>query len=503
MIKTPRLAKNRHGVFYVRAVFFAKNTQRKVKQISLKTKDPEKARILALEFNLSIQHAKGQGMAIHDDDFRKIGSFSKNNSFTNSSPSILSDSLHGLKVFADGSIDFDSSNAADLAFVAKHLEKTQRFQSLAPNNTAVVYQKSPLFSELLEPYALQKKGENSPKTIDEKISTFTKFIDVLGDQEINAYTKQHFSTYKTRELATLTPATVNKRISQLKDFFTWALNNGMFTAGANPLEKMGFSKKAIQPKQEDIRLNFSPTNMRKIFGEKYIETMYKPDFYWIPLIAMFSGARLEEIGSLKTEGFQVVDGVDCFFVEEGKNASARRFVPVHSMLIKLGLLDYVNLVKNKQQTHIFYERFNEMGTAASERFNDVYLKKTLGIYAPVVFHCTRHTVCTMMDKCKISDNNACQIVGHESGAKQNVHSTVYNHNLTTLPELKKSLEKLVYEDLDFLTLKLADPCFTGYYNKRDADIFKKILNVKHLQPQSKWAKKNAKNATAASNSERQ
>ena len=53
-IKVPRMGKNRHGVFFVRASKPDDSGRRKVYQLSLGTKDPKIANILALRFCLNL-----------------------------------------------------------------------------------------------------------------------------------------------------------------------------------------------------------------------------------------------------------------------------------------------------------------------------------------------------------------------------------------------------------------------------------------------------------------
>jgi hypothetical protein len=53
-IKVPRLGKNRHGVFFVRASKPDSVRRRRVFQLSLGTKNPQVARVLALRFFLNV-----------------------------------------------------------------------------------------------------------------------------------------------------------------------------------------------------------------------------------------------------------------------------------------------------------------------------------------------------------------------------------------------------------------------------------------------------------------
>ena len=81
---------------------------------------------------------------------------------------------------------------------------------------------------------------------------------------------------------------------------------------------------------------------------------------WIPLIALFSGARLEEIGQLLCTDVRIEEGIDYFnlldlpnedehdedggHVKKLKTLDAGRRVPIHPELVAMGFLDYVATV---------------------------------------------------------------------------------------------------------------------------------------------------------------
>lgn len=71
--------------------------------------------------------------------------------------------------------------------------------------------------------------------------------------------------------------------------------------------------------------------------------------YWLPIIALHSGARLSELAQLNVKDIVVQGGVKCFRVidgpEEGqsiKNAVSHRLVPIHKRIIELGFSDYID-----------------------------------------------------------------------------------------------------------------------------------------------------------------
>src|SRR5439155_1689851 len=81
--------------------------------------------------------------------------------------------------------------------------------------------------------------------------------------------------------------------------------------------------------------------------------------FWIPLIALHSGMRLNEICQLRVTDFKQSPKGNYYFDvndEDGKrvkNRPSKRRVPVHSVLLKLGILDFVRERANSGSQGIF------------------------------------------------------------------------------------------------------------------------------------------------------
>lgn len=82
------------------------------------------------------------------------------------------------------------------------------------------------------------------------------------------------------------------------------------------------------------------------------------------LIGRYSGIRQNEICQLYHNDVMKVDGVWCFRVDNLnsnqtiKTDSSRRFIPIHSQLLTLGLLDFINGRKG----HLFPELTLHLGS---------------------------------------------------------------------------------------------------------------------------------------------
>lgn len=490
-IKIPRLFKTRHGVFALRVYFFAQDGQRKLKQFSLNTKDPATARVLALQFNLELE-------APHMP--RKPSLFDQ-----------IRDSItNPLKLTAaDGeSVDFDPSNPAEAAW-AKEWKASKdaqlgalRAQARAEQGRELTLlegiagkllpqakpqQKGKPFTEATELYLTERKLDNKPATIYEKRRTYEDFVALYGDLDINQITKAEIVAWKSREIKRdLSANRINKRLGQVNDFFNWAIKHGEYTASdKSPCEGLFVSKKAKLAKATESREKFDEDEIKSIFGKGYHERFFAPDHYWIPLVCLLSGARREEVGDLLSANVKEVDGVPTFFIEEGKTKDARRTVPIHQALIKLGFLEYAKARQEAGHAQLFPHRPKGVGGRGKEagRMFTLRLREDCKITnTRKTFHSLRHNAITQFRKKGVHPTNALQIAGHQSKHTKTVHTVFYDDiEDSELKQLERDINKLSYPlDLDFL--KLADPTFRVFFEKE------KMADQKQAERMAKHAK---------------
>lgn len=89
-----------------------------------------------------------------------------------------------------------------------------------------------------------------------------------------------------------------------------------------------------------------------------------PFWFWMPLVGYFTGARTNEIAQLDTTDIKTIDGHPCFdfCADDTKAPEAKRIktgearqVPIHSSLIGLGFLDYVESQQRANKKKLFSE----------------------------------------------------------------------------------------------------------------------------------------------------
>jgi integrase len=173
--------------------------------------------------------------------------------------------------------------------------------------------------------------------------------------------------------------------------------------------------------------------------------------YWIPLLGLFTGARLGELCQLRTEDVQTVDDIPILVLTDSgedqriKTEAGRRSVPIHSELIRLGFLEYVKAIKATGSDSLWPSlRLREGKPSGYYSAWFAAHRKAQGVKDMYPdFHCFRHTVRPLMRRAGFSEQTMDRITGHDSGGS--VGTVVYDH--FTLVELQKAVEAIQHPGL--------------------------------------------------------
>ncbi len=120
------------------------------------------------------------------------------------------------------------------------------------------------------------------------------------------------------------------------------------------------SREGVPFSQEDVEAIFSGFIYQGTVPNG--RTKAYPYWFWLPLVAYFTGARTNEIAQLDTSDIEDVRGHPCFnfCADDPKTPQAKRiktgenrYVPIHPCLIELGLLEYVKNQRLEKQKKLF------------------------------------------------------------------------------------------------------------------------------------------------------
>ncbi|MBF6618032.1 MAG: site-specific integrase [Candidimonas sp.] len=143
-------------------------------------------------------------------------------------------------------------------------------------------------------------------------------------------------------------------------------------------------------------------------------------------MALFSGARVEELCQLRLDDFSEDGGIPFFFIrrkheeQDTKTSSSIRRVPVHLILIRIGLLSYVERLREAKDDWLFPLLVTDVKGNRSGNWSKWfgrYLRDTVKIKDPaIVFHSFRHTFKDICRACSIPGDVHDAITGHRSGS---------------------------------------------------------------------------------------
>lgn len=303
----------------------------------------------------------------------------------------------------------------------------------------------PLISEVLNDYLQEQQREGvSVKTLSDKRSVVQLFIRIVGDLPINEISREEARRFKSVALRlpprinllsdkpleqlidaaeeTISITTFNNYVKNLSTVFGYAENEG-YTA-SNPFKGLRVQQKQ---KANTLRERFTDEDLSKLFNavQKYrnTEKYYR---YWLPILGMFTGARLNELCQLYLSDFVEIDGIQCIHFQAThddqslKTPTSERVVPIHSKLVELGLLDFVERQHSLGHDRLFQtlslHKQNGYSQAPSRWFAG--LRAALGFAdgeGRKDFHSFRHTVADILKQQGVSESLIGGILGHSTG----------------------------------------------------------------------------------------
>ena len=244
----------------------------------------------------------------------------------------------------------------------------------------------------------------------------------------------------------LSEVTIQKYIIRVIQFFNYCFDSGYIsrsiTAKMNVKIDVDPSERAVLPYDvSEARKIFDIVTSIKQSGKSPSTRIEASELYYVTMIAAYSGMRIKEITQLHKEDIALKDGIYCFNINtnDGKTTKTKnsiRFVPIHSKLIDLGLLEYVNSKKNGNIFKVSNKDFSEIFRSQIQRkFIDKDSKKT--------FYSFRHYFIDYLVQREVEANLIAQIVGHEKQYKILLNTYAKPINANTL---KSKVEMVSYEN---------------------------------------------------------
>ncbi len=348
------------------------------------------------------------------------------------------------------------------------------------------------FSEFAKDYvefAVTEHGwKGQTKAQSEK--TFAMFQEWAGDRPLKAYTRADTGAFygmlrklpamygkdkrwrgltlkeiveasSEAPLARLSMKTIKRHFSALGGLFSHAVRIGAYDGG-NPAHGFDFPMKGranagrVMWEGDQLKKLFaSPvwTGCHPHFRSQTGASIIKDDKFWLPLLGLYHGNRLEEFAQLRREDIQLQEGIWFFNIsDEGerqlKNEQANRRVPVHPYLIELGFLDYVSRLTDDPKAMVFPELKpggpdKKFGYYFSKWFTAY--RRSIGVYQDKMdYHSFRHGVTTKLFAAGVAPSIVDELTGHEG---KGTSASVYNKG-APLKDLKNAISKVQWPEVE-------------------------------------------------------
>ena len=264
------------------------------------------------------------------------------------------------------------------------------------------------------------------------------------------------------EYRVISTRTFNKYLSALRGFCHWLRANAHIEI--DPVADMYLPKD-----HEKLERSYKTAELIKIFASPLYtgcqtstmrhlpgDVRIRDHRFWMPLIALYTGARMNEIAQLEVEDMKQLHGRWVFHITKGgpekktvKTAGSERVVPVHSMLIRLGLLEHHANAAKAGSLRIFSEIKRDTRGSYSG-----YPSRDYGKYLTHIgvktdksrnFHSYRHSFIDALRRAGNSEAEIALLTGHVKATMTAKYGT---EKPGTLLQRSEWVEAAKYGDLD-------------------------------------------------------
>jgi integrase len=260
-------------------------------------------------------------------------------------------------------------------------------------------------------------------------------------------------------------ATVNKLLGGVQAIALWGFHNGLTpddVPWSDPFARMRLDE--AEPQREPWEV----AELQLLFCSPVFSDGARPSggrgeaAYWLPLLALFTGARQGElaplvVGDVTHDG---ATGITYIAITEDaergtrlKTASSRRVVPVHPELVKLGFLDLVedHRSASEKSTPLFPLLKPGPRGGYAEGWSKWFGRyiRGIGIANPArVFHSFRHTFKDALRAAGVSEDVHDALTGHSGGGVGRAYGAKEMARRFELARLAEAVSKVEYGGLD-------------------------------------------------------
>lgn len=300
---------------------------------------------------------------------------------------------------------------------------------------------APALSALIDLFTQEHHPKWTSKTQQEFNGQFKVLVKVLGDKPVSSFDrpscvacrdtlrrlppgftkKKHLmdkpvSLLIQEELPGIQPKTVNKYMTLLSSIFKWGVKHGYMER--NPAEGLMLE---LNRKPDEERKAYDTEDIKRILANLPKNGTQEPEKRWVPLIALYTGMRLEEICQLTKEDIRSIDGILCFDVNTNgdkrlKTKASSRLVPVHPALLSTGLEKYTKTRLSGENLWGLSKGKWGYGKKVTNWWSSIFNRKYVTTDPLKCFHSFRHTFADTLKQAGVQEVIISELMGHTNGS---------------------------------------------------------------------------------------
>lgn len=287
---------------------------------------------------------------------------------------------------------------------------------------------------LVEQWASARQPEL--RTVRAHTAVARWFLERCGSLPVQRITKADVRTFIQKlDEEGVSPANAKVKLSRLRTLLSYATDRDIIAANPAVGVRIEYKQRAA-----DKRQGFTREQLALLFSGPVHNEGARPSggggeaAYWLPLLALYSGARQTELGQLHPEDVyqELYEGADDMeqsawvmrFADNPdrnqkvKTEGSERRIPIHPDLIKLGFLEVAARAKTQKRDRIFHEINPTIDGELMGNWSKWFgrYRRSLGVTGRnTPFHSFRHSFKHHARESLIDKAVNDAITGHESG----------------------------------------------------------------------------------------
>ncbi|WP_206366625.1 site-specific integrase, partial [Sphingobium sp. MP9-4] len=276
------------------------------------------------------------------------------------------------------------------------------------------------------------------------------------------------------QIRTINPTNINAYMARFGSLLNWAVAEEYISR--NPSKGLQLAE-TVHP--QDRRRPFSIDQLRRIFSAPVYAgckdeqggyavpgpTIATGARYWVALLGLLSGARLNEMCQLDVDDIRIIEEVACIVITEEsltgtrdkslKNKASARIVPVHPILLQLNFMKFVDQKRKSGALKLFDDLplgAKGFRSVAYSRWFARFLASATASAPLTCFHSFRHGFRDAARNARIDRDIVLRLGGWTTGGGQSEAADSYGTGYHP-SVLYDAISQIGYPGLDLSHLK--------------------------------------------------